>query len=245
MSHAESELQDFPQLADKNTQMTCAFESLFQPIVDTIGHRILAHQCDAGEGIDVVVRCAARQAPDGLYFINSWILNPCFPAILEAVGESGLHPSNLVFEIAETALAQDPDHWRHVCDWYRRNGFRVALAHAGCTLRNGGPDSLQMFRDLRPDYIKLEKTIVWDIEKRQSVVMIRKLADLAEKFEVTIVADGVERHRTVENLWLLSVNIMQGSLFGPPSPGIIRSHSIDLAHLAQAAASRESFEAAH
>src|SRR5665213_581163 len=183
--------------------MTCVFESLFQPIVDTAGHRILAHQCDAGEGIDVAIRSAAGQSTRGLYFINSWILNPCFPSILDAAGESGLPPSNLVFEIAETAVAQDPGHWRRVCHWYRQNGFRVALAHAGA-----GPDSLQTFVDLRPDYIKLEKTLVWDIEKRKNALIVRKLADLAEKFEVSIMADGVERHRTVENLWLLSVNIM-------------------------------------
>jgi EAL domain-containing protein (putative c-di-GMP-specific phosphodiesterase class I) len=198
--------------------MTCTFESLFQPIVDTAGHRILAHQCDACEGIDVAIRSAAGQSTGGLYFINSWILNPCFPSILDAASESGLHPSNIVFEIAETAVAEDPGHWRRVCDWYRQNGFRVAMANAGA-----GQDSLHTFVDLQPDYIKLEKTLVWDIEKRPNTVMIRKLADLAEKFEVSIMADGVERHRTVENLWLLSVNIMQGALFGRPASGIVHS----------------------
>jgi EAL domain-containing protein (putative c-di-GMP-specific phosphodiesterase class I) len=214
--------------------MTCAFESLFQPIVDTAGHRILAHQCDAGEEIDIAIRSAARQSADGLYFINSWILNPCFPSILDAVRESGLNPSNLVFEIAETAVAQDPEHWRGVCAWYRRNGFGIALAHAGALLRSGGPDSSRIFLDLRPDYIKLEKTLVRDLEKRPNAAMIRNLADLAEKFEVSIVADGVERHRTVENLWLLSVNIMQGSLFGSPAPGILQSNPADPANLAHA-----------
>jgi EAL domain-containing protein (putative c-di-GMP-specific phosphodiesterase class I) len=214
--------------------MTCAFESLFQPIVDTAGHRILAHQCDAGEGIDVAIGAAARQSAGGLYFINSWILNPCFRSILDAVSGSGLPPSNLVFEVAETAIAEDPGHWREVCEWYRRNGFGIALAHAGGRLRDGGPHSLRTSLALRPDYIKLEKTLVRDIEKKPNAVMIRNLADLAEDFEISIVADGVERHRTVENLWLLNVYIMQGSLFGRPAPGILHSHSTDLANLAQA-----------
>jgi len=209
--------------------MTCAFESLFQPIVDTAEHRILAHQCDTGEGIDTAIHSVARQSSHGLYFINSWILSPCFPSILDAVRDSGLHPANLVFEVGETAIAEDPRHWRQVCDWYRLHGFGIAVANAGA-----GPGSLQTFLDLRPDYVKLEKTIVRDIEKRPNAAIIRNLADLAEKFEVSIVADGVERHRTVENLWLLSVNIMQGSLFGRPAPGIVHSISTDLAHLAEA-----------
>ena len=219
----------FRNMPIRITQMTCAFESLFQPIVDTAGHRILAHQCDAGEGIDVAIRSAAMQSSHGLYFINSWILNPCFPSILDAVRESGLHPPNLVFEVGEPAIAEDPKHWRQVCDWYRQNGFGIALANAGA-----GPNSSQTFLDLRPDYIKLEKTIVRDIEERAKAVIIRNLADLAEKFEVSIVADGVERHSTVENLWLLSVNIMQGSLFGRPASNVVHSTSTDLANLAQA-----------
>lgn len=200
--------------------MTCEFELLFQPIVDTTQHRILAHHCDAGEGIDAAIRSAARQSATGLYFISSWIFNPCFPLILDAVGESGLHPPSVVFEIAATAIAEDPRHWRKICDRYHQNGFGIALAYAGAA-----PDSWRTFLDLRPEYIKIEKTLVRDVEKMGSAVNIRKVADLAEEFKAVIVADGVERHRTVENLWLLSVNVMQGSLFGIPATAIIRSHS--------------------
>ena len=63
---------------------------------------------------------------------------------------------------------------------------------------------------------------------------IQKLAGFAEKLGVRVVANGVERHRTIENLWLLGIQIMQGSLFGRPASFIVHSNAADLASLAQA-----------
>jgi EAL domain-containing protein (putative c-di-GMP-specific phosphodiesterase class I) len=112
-----------------------------------------------------------------------------------------------VFEVAESALIQYPDYWRPVCERYRRNGFRLALTY-------GAADaiSIRTLLDIRPDYIKLEKALVGDIETLPSSLAIRKLADLGEYFRIPVVADGVDRRITAENLWLLNVSLMQGPL---------------------------------
>ena len=47
---------------------------------------------------------------------------------------------------------------------------------------------------------------------------IGKLVQIAEKSGAHVVAEGVDRVRMVENLWLLGVRFMQGHLFGDPSP---------------------------
>jgi len=49
---------------------------------------------------------------------------------------------------------------------------------------------------------------------------IRKLVELADQFGVVVIAEGVERTQTMENLWLLGVECMQGYLFGRPAPQI-------------------------
>jgi hypothetical protein len=105
-----------------------------------------------------------------------------------------------VFEVAESALTRYPDYWRPVCDRYRRNGFRLALTYGAA-----GPISVRTLLDIRPDYIKLEKTLVGDIETLPCSLAIRKLADLGEYFRIPVVADGVDRRVTAENLWLLNV----------------------------------------
>ena len=59
--------------------------------------------------------------------------------------------------------------------------------------------------DIRPDYIKLEKALVGEIETLPCSLVIRKLADLGEHFSIPVVAEGVDRRVTAENLWLLNV----------------------------------------
>jgi EAL domain-containing protein (putative c-di-GMP-specific phosphodiesterase class I) len=43
---------------------------------------------------------------------------------------------------------------------------------------------------------------------------------MAEKSGARVIAEGVDRVRMLENLWLLGIRLMQGHLFGEPSPYI-------------------------
>src|ERR1700722_6854457 len=104
------------------------------------------------------------------------------------------------FELAESALARHPDYWRAVCDRYRRHGFKLGLTYGAAD-----PISARTLLDIRPDYIKLERALVGNIETLPSSLVIRKLADLGEHFCIPVVADGVDRRVTAENLWLLNV----------------------------------------
>jgi EAL domain-containing protein (putative c-di-GMP-specific phosphodiesterase class I) len=105
-----------------------------------------------------------------------------------------------VFELSESALARYPDYWRPICDRYRRYGFRLALTYGAAD-----PISVRTLLDIRPDYIKLERALVGEIETLPCSLVIRKLADLGEYFCIPVVAEGVDRRVTVENLWLLNV----------------------------------------
>lgn len=211
--------------------MSASPEVLFQPIVDTAEYRILAHCCDAGGMVDVAIRAAAAQSRDGLYFLKTCTLNPGCNAIREAVRESALRPANIVFEMPVAAVVQDPERWLKVYDSYRHAGFGVALAGAGST-----PRAFRILRDLRPDYIKLDKSLVRNIERLSCAMTIRGLADLAEEWQGRVVADGVERLLMVEDLWLLNIYFMQGALLGRPEPDLARESSADLTSLFQALA---------
>jgi EAL domain-containing protein (putative c-di-GMP-specific phosphodiesterase class I) len=105
-----------------------------------------------------------------------------------------------VFEVSESALARCPDYWRRVCDRYRRDGFLLALTYGA-----SDPISLRTLLDIRPDYIKLERALVSDIETLACTRVIRQLADFGEHFSIPVVAEGVDRRVTAENLWLLNV----------------------------------------
>jgi EAL domain-containing protein (putative c-di-GMP-specific phosphodiesterase class I) len=211
------------------------------------GERILAHEClirlnagriySGGEIVDAArirneihafdsharglsIRSAAAQSKQGKYFVNfmpSSIYNPefCMKSTMAALEESGMSPENIVFEVVESDRVRDPAHLRKICDYYRRHGFAFALDDVGT-----GANSLQMVCDLQPDYIKLDKSLVENVEQSMYAATIRKLVELAAQFGVTVIAEGVEKLQTMENLWLLGVQCMQGYYFGRPKPSL-------------------------
>lgn len=203
---------------------------LFQPIVDTTGYRIIAHHCDAGV-VDAAIRAAAAQSLDGLYFFNACRLNPRCNAVRATVRETALRPARIVFEAPVEAFVQDPKRWMGAFDFWRNAGFGVALSGAGA-----GHRSLRVIRDLRPDYVKLDKSLIRNIERLSCAMTIRGLADLAEDWGGCVVAEGVDRILVVENLWLLNIFVMQGGLLGRRAPDLAGEESADLKNLAQALA---------
>jgi EAL domain-containing protein (putative c-di-GMP-specific phosphodiesterase class I) len=222
------------------------FTTWFQPIVDTNGHRPLGHEClirletdRTYSGSEILaaarlrkeihafdsyarclaIRAAAQQSPSGLYFVNflpEAIYNPqsCLRATMNTLAACNMSPSSIVFEAVDSGLCGDPAHLRRICDYYRGEGFGFALDNVGA-----GPQWLQTVCDLRPDYIKLDRRLVRNVEQPVFAASIRRLVELAEQLDVVVIAAGVERPQTMENLWLLGVEHMQGYLFGRPTGG--------------------------
>jgi EAL domain-containing protein (putative c-di-GMP-specific phosphodiesterase class I) len=194
----------------------------FQPIVDTFAHRILAYDCVVrytGDGDAIMrstaIRSVGEQAGKGLYFINlvpSSIGDPELDlgSTNEAILNAGIQPGNVVFEVLESDLAQDPVHSRFLRKCLRNNGF-------GFALRGTGVRSFQAVSDFAPDYIKLDQRLTRHISRQVCAPAIGKLVQMAEKSGARVIAEGVDRVRMVENLWLLGVQFMQGHLFGDPS----------------------------
>jgi EAL domain len=250
VSHAKSELKDLFRSSDplKRTkkQMACqhilfepgesegplipeyqreiGFPALFQPIVDTFEHRILAHKCLVQPDEEAVkaIQSAARQTPRGLYFLNivpSAIDEPALDmsSTIEAICDCGMKPGNFVFEIVEADLVRDPAHSHRIREFLGRSGIGFALSRAGL---GAGADSFQAACDFAPDYISLDRRLIRNFDQPVCAPTISKLVQIAEKSGARVVAEGVDRGRMLENLWLLGVRLMQGHLFGDASPRV-------------------------
>jgi EAL domain-containing protein (putative c-di-GMP-specific phosphodiesterase class I) len=203
---------------------------LFQPIVDTFEHRILAHECliKSHDGVpfgaarirSLAIHSAARQTPGGLYFVDlepSSIDDPALDmsSTIEVILDSGMKPGNFVFEMAESDLARNPAHSHSIREYLGRHGFGFALGRAGV---GAGACSFQAASDFAPDYINLDRRLIRNFDQPVCAPAIGKLVQIAEKSGSRVVAQGVDRGRMLENMWLLGVRFMQGHLFGDPSP---------------------------
>lgn len=135
------------------------------------------------------------------------ILSAEFSALMAAAD-----PSTLVVEITEHAAVEDYDALSGVLRRYRDAGLRLAVDDAGA-----GYASLRHILKLRPDFIKIDLSLVRDIHldpARQALVT--SLVSFARTVDAVLIAEGVEQQGELDMLVRLGVRQMQGYLLCPP-----------------------------
>lgn len=145
---------------------------------------------------------------------------------LEAMAKTSLQPKDIVFEVVESERIHDPNHLRKICNYYRNHGFGFALDDVGT-----GSNSLQMVCDLQPDYIKIDKSLIWGLKNPMYHSTVQKVSDLAKEFKVNVIAEGIEDLATAHACLGLGINLMQGYYFSKPTSRMA-SCSADLVNLA-------------
>jgi EAL domain-containing protein (putative c-di-GMP-specific phosphodiesterase class I) len=92
-------------------------------------------------------------------------------------------------------------------------GFRIALDDLGA-----GYAGLTSFAELRPDIVKLDLTLVRDVDqdsvKRK---LVASLIDVCRDIGTTVVGEGVETQAERDVLVSLGCNWLQGYFFGRPA----------------------------
>jgi EAL domain-containing protein (putative c-di-GMP-specific phosphodiesterase class I) len=222
-----------------------SFTTFFQPIVDTRDSRAFAHEClirlfsdraySGGEIIETAIsrgrihlfdsyarrlsiRSAGQQCVPGtkvfINFMPSSIYDPalCMASTLEELANTTIGPRDIVFEVVESDHVRDVKQLKKICDYYRKKEFGFALDDVGT-----GTNSLQMVCDLKPDYIKLDKSLVSGISDPMYKTAVHKLAEFADQFGLQVIAEGVETIETAQTLQTMGIHLMQGYYFGKPA----------------------------
>jgi EAL domain-containing protein (putative c-di-GMP-specific phosphodiesterase class I)/GGDEF domain-containing protein len=125
-----------------------------------------------------------------------------------------LTPENVVFEITERQSIDDYASFTKALDHYRKQGYRIAIDDAGA-----GYSSLQAIAELRPDYIKIDRSIIHRIDRNKiKEILLETLAVFAQKINCQIIAEGIETFEELEIVRRLGVHFGQGYLLGRPQP---------------------------
>lgn len=133
--------------------------------------------------------------------------------LLDAVKASGLHPSNIVLEINESAV-QSQAALEDFVQRYRAQGFLIALDDLGA-----GHSNLQRWPQLQPDIIKVDRSLVDGLADdffQQEV--LRSLAALGRQTGALVLAEGVETEPDLEACLDFGVDLFQGFFFSKPIP---------------------------
>jgi len=137
------------------------------------------------------------------------ILGGRLPALL-----AGNPPGRLVLEITEHAEVEDYDALHAQLQPLRAQGVRLAIDDAGA-----GYSSLRHILRLRPDMIKLDMSLVRDIDRdAERRALASAIIAFARETHKEVIAEGVETLAELEALKALQVDKVQGNLLSRPLP---------------------------
>jgi EAL domain-containing protein (putative c-di-GMP-specific phosphodiesterase class I) len=123
-------------------------------------------------------------------------------------------PERIVIELTEHAPANDYPSLREALDAFRRSGVRIAVDDAGA-----GFASLRHILELAPDIIKLDISIVRDIDTEASQrALASALVGFVHEMGTELIAEGVETSGEALALDALGIRLMQGYYLARPGP---------------------------
>lgn len=120
--------------------------------------------------------------------------------------------SNLVFEINEEILESNFVGAERLFSIITRSGANTSISHFG-----KGIESFRLYRELKPNYIKLDPNLCQSFDKDlTSQQFIRMIIEVSHRLGCVVVAEGVENTLQRQQLETLYVDAIQGYLIAKP-----------------------------
>ncbi len=232
---------DLRGLEDKLARCLASLAMHFQPIVHAStrarfgyeallrsGDKSLPHPgaiLDAAERLEKIqtlgravrANCAKTifDAPieRGVTFINLHLLDLFDKQLTSPFAPLSKVASRVILEITErTSLDGELDLRYRVAE-LRELGFRIAIDDLG-----GGHARMGTFTPLDTDFVKLDMSLVRDVDKHpMKQRLIKSVTDLCREQDITIIGEGVETEAEAQVLVDLGCDLLQGYLIAKPA----------------------------
>lgn len=191
--------------------------NIFIPIAEhsgcihTIGEWALATACrqlklwtDLGTDLVMGVNVSAYQFRDA-----------GFAELAERViKESGANAEDLVLELTEGVLVQDPERTARTLEKLSSLGVKTAVDDFGT-----GYSSLSYLSQLPLDFLKIDREFIRRIPgTRNDVAIVQAIISLAHSLDLDVIAEGIETNEQLQFLQDHDCKIGQGFLFHKPVP---------------------------
>jgi EAL domain-containing protein (putative c-di-GMP-specific phosphodiesterase class I) len=132
--------------------------------------------------------------------------------IFAVLAERGIPSRQLVVEVTESAVMDDPAIANATLDALAQAGVRIALDDFGV-----GQSSLACLRDLPLDALKLDRGFITSLaSSRQAAAIVRAVCDMARTLNFSVVAEGVETAAQSQVVEALGCDVGQGFLYARP-----------------------------
>lgn len=169
---------------------------------------------DLGQRIrDAVAKGAGGAPPDALLFTNLHALDLTNDFLYSKDSALAKVAGNVVLEITERSSLHRVDDLKGKMRALRDLGFKIAIDDLGA-----GYSGLSSFSQLDPDIVKLDMSLIRDIDGSSSKAsLVRSMISVcAEDLGVKVVCEGVETVGERDTLARLGAELLQGFLFAKP-----------------------------
>lgn len=222
------------------------FTSYFQPIIDfepfgVLGHELLSRPVVPSgaktlepqvmfdlalqQGLSLDLERACREVAIhtltktpllGKIFLNhspQIIMNDEFSSLL-LYDRLGWSPDRVVIEITEGEAIKNIREIRQRLKIFQDEGCQIAIDDIG-----KGHSGLFLLADIKPDFAKIDMTLVRDIDKDPiKQKLVRKLVEFGEDSPTQFIAEGIETEGEYRTLRDLGIRFGQGYFLGRPLP---------------------------
>jgi EAL domain-containing protein (putative c-di-GMP-specific phosphodiesterase class I) len=140
------------------------------------------------------------------------------PGLVEDIArnlrETGLDPSILVLEITESIIIEDEPHTIATLEKLKSLGVKLAIDDFGT-----GYSSLSYLKRFPVDYLKIDRSIIHDLEQDpKDVAIVSAAVTLAHALGTQAIAEGVETSGQLRQLREFGCDCGQGHYFYEPRP---------------------------
>ncbi len=126
--------------------------------------------------------------------------------------DTGIQPQALKLELTESALMTNIDSAREIITAIQNMGIGLKLDDFGT-----GYSSLSYLRELRFDSLKIDCSFVSKLtEDAEAHAIVDTIIKLAHTLDMTVVAEGIEDEKQLNELIKLGCDVGQGYYFSRP-----------------------------
>jgi EAL domain-containing protein (putative c-di-GMP-specific phosphodiesterase class I) len=161
-----------------------------------------------------VAKVIAEAPSDCVVFVNLHLLDLFDKQLVSPFSPLSKVATRVVLEITERNSLDDASDIRYRVAELRELGYRIAIDDLG-----GGHARMGTFTPLDTDFVKLDMSLVRDIEKYpMKQRLVRSVTELCKEQGTRVIGEGVETEAEAKALVELGCEYLQGYLIARPAP---------------------------
>lgn len=134
--------------------------------------------------------------------------------VVDMIHKYGIPANLIMLEISEEAIAGNLELTQEIIDELKEEGFLVSMDDFGKSAT-----SMNTLYQLHVDEVKVDRKFLLEMEKNErGQSILNSIVDTSKRFDISIVAEGVDNKAQAQLLRELGCDMMQGFVFSEPLP---------------------------